>query len=394
MRISPAVTVGILGVVVVGIGRVFGLLEMYVMGTGLALAAIIAIVTTRSRIVLVDVDRRPTTSEPRVGEEVGIELVVRALRRSPGFELTDRIVDSADTSAGRVEISVPPLRRGQQTVTRYRLRAERRGVITLGPALVEFGDPLGLARRMRSIGLAHEVVVSPDWIPIALPVPKECEGRLVSAIEDVTRSRASELEFRSLREYSPGDDVRFVNWRASARRDALIVNEFESHAGILLDVFLDDSLAAFSPEGFERAVSVAASFAGSATTAGESNVQVRLSFGHRASASAFSAVIDDSTRRAALRALAVLPLSDQDPDVRPSGQRSRVTIPVLICGRRNSSWLDRAQRVLGSAGVVVVIACEATLDAATSPGWFMIDLVDFGDFDRQWASLSRRIQRS
>lgn len=394
MRINPALTVGVLGSAVIGIGRVFGLIEMYVIGTGLIVAAILGVVTTRTRIVLVEVERRPTMAEPRVGEEVGIELTVRALRRSPGFELTDRIADSAASSIGRVDVSVPSLRRSQHTVTRYRVRAEMRGVITLGPALVEFGDPLGLARRSRPVGISHELIVSPDWVSIALPHPRQCEGELVTAIEQITRTRSADLEFRSMREYAPGDDVRFVNWRASARRDALIVNEYESHAGILLDVFLDDSLACYTPEGFERAVSVAASFVGSANLSVEDGIRVRLSFGDRARRTAFDTEISETTRREAMRSLAVVELGHHEPEVRSAGERSRVTIPVMICGRRNPEWLDRTHRALDGSNVVVVIACEGASSLSTPQGWFMIDLLDFRDFSGRWASLSRRVMTS
>jgi uncharacterized protein (DUF58 family) len=409
MRTKPAVTVGVLGVLIIVIGRVFGLVEMYVMGTSLVIAAIVAVVFTRSRIVLVDVERRPTHTEPRAGEEVGIELTVRALRRSPSFDLSDRIVDSAGFAVGglasggsplgQVEISVPPLRRGQQTISRYRIRAEHRGVITLGPALVEFGDPLGLSRRVRPIGRADEVIVCPDWTPIALPSPRQCEGELVTAIERITRNRASELEFRSLREYAPGDDVRFVNWRASARRDVLIVNEFESHARILLDVMLDDSISTLTLEGFERAISVAASFAGSASLTDEDDVRVHMSFGRRTNRTRFDSEIDETTRRIAMRSLAVLTLSDSEPEIREDRDRTRVRVPVLICGRRTDEWLDRTQRAMQGSGLVVVIACEgsesvSTPSRTTPSGWFLADVADFHDFAEQWARFSRRIQDS
>ncbi len=417
MRTKPALAVGVLGVVVIAIGRVFGLLEMYVMGTGLVIAAILAVVFTRSQIVLIDVERKPSQAEPRAGDEVGIELTVRALRRSPSFELSDRIVDSSGFAVGgfavggfaaggfavggspsggsplgRVDISVPPLRRNQKTVTRYRLRVEHRGVITLGPALVEFGDPLGLSRRIRPVGRSDEVIVCPEWTPIALPSPRRCEGELVTAIERITKNRASELEFRSLREYSPGDDVRFVNWRASARRDVLIVNEFESHARIVLDVILDDSITAFTPEGFERAISVAASFAGSAALTHEDDVRVRLSFGRRADGTRFDAEIDEATRRTVMRSLAVLALSDREPDVRGTHDRTHVRIPVLICGRRDEGWVDRTQRALRGSGVVVVIVCEEIESVTTPSGWFVTNVADFRNFAEYWARLSRRIQ--
>lgn len=402
MRIGSAVALGFLGLVVVVIGRVFGLLEMYVIGSGLVLASVLAVVSTRARIVIVDVLRRSTTMEPRAGDDVAIELAVRAVRRSPGFRLREEIVDSTGESLGKVDIPVPPLRRNQQANSRYRFSTDRRGVVTLGPATIRYGDPLGLARWDRTTGLADEIVVSPYWDRIALPEPANCEGDLVSAILRITRSTSADLEFKSLREYVPGDDVRFVNWRASSRRDVLIVNEYESRSDIVLDVFLDVEDSSYSSPGFERAVSIAASFVGSSDDSQDSQVRVRLSIGGRGGSDCFSSVIDDANRQRAMRSLALLSPSDQPS--RPSGAASKnaVSIPVLICGRRSFAWLEEMRSEMHSSSVAVAILCEAdaepigrvssSTNSSLPNRWFVLDAADGRPFEESWAVLSRRIQ--
>ncbi len=55
-----------------------------------------------------------------------------------------------------------------------------------------------------------------------------------------SRMKGPGIEFTDIREYSPGDDMRFINWKATARRNKLMVNEYESERTgdtvILLDV--------------------------------------------------------------------------------------------------------------------------------------------------------------
>ncbi len=55
-----------------------------------------------------------------------------------------------------------------------------------------------------------------------------------------SRRKGLGMEFRDLREYVPGDSMRWVNWKATARRDKIMVNEYESERSgdtvILLDV--------------------------------------------------------------------------------------------------------------------------------------------------------------
>lgn len=404
MRAGSAVALGLLGVCIVGIGRVFGLLEMYVIGTGLSIASILAVVITRARVVLVDVERRLSTREPRVGQDIGVELTLKAVRSSPGFEFSDFIVESnssrigssqaGPSQVGRIDISVPPLRRGQRIVSRYRFQAERRGVVTLGPATATNGDPLGLAHNTRTIGAPDEIVVSPHWHSIDLPLPRVCEGELVRAIESLTRNLASELEFRSLRDYAPGDDARLVNWRASARRDSLVVNEFESRSGILLDVFVDDASFSYSEEGFEDAIKVAASFVGSIPLEYESDLSVRLSFGLRTESAAFDAIIDETTRRDAMRSLALLTTSDREPVPRSSDSRTLVSIPVIICGRRDYGWLERTHRMMHGSAIAIVVSCDDDPPPQLPERWFGVRVENFASFAGDWTRLSRRIRIS
>lgn len=409
MRVGSAVALGILGAVTVGVGRVFGLMEMYVLGTALVTASLLAILVTRSRIVLVDIERTATTPEPRVGDEIGLEIRIRALRSTPGFQLRDHISDSDTGSLGRVEVSVPPLGRNQETRSRYRVRAETRGVITLGPATVEHGDPVGLARWTRPIGLADAIVVSPNWSRLALPDLRECDGELVQAIRDITRNLARDREFRSLREFVQGDDSRTINWRATARRDTLIVNEYESHADVLLDVFLDLDASTYTEDGFERAVSVAASFVGSApftgdvgelaspsgdVRRGDSRVTVRLSLADPQDASFFDSLIEGSARREAMKALALVTPIDRAPRPRRSTSKSAVPIPVLICGRRDFGWFERTRRDMGGSTIGIVVLCEEDSTIAVPERWFVVDGADFDFFAQRWTRLCRPARRS
>lgn len=394
MRIRAALALGFLGIVVTGIGRVFGLIEMYVIGTGLFTTACSAVIWTRSRIVLIDVERHTSNREPRVGDDIEIDLTVKAVRRSPGFEFSDFIFDSDKSVMGRVDISVPPLRRGERTASRYRVRTEKRGVITLGPSRVTSGDPLGLSRRSTTTGGADDIVISPHWSPIALPIPRKCEGELVTAIESLVHNSASQQEFRSVREYIPGDHVRHVNWRATARRDSLIVNEFQSRSGVLLDVFLDDRDLLYSIDGFERAVSIAASFVGSANFVTDDDVRVRLSFGSGRDSTAFDAVIDDHTLHDAMRALALFETSDREPQPRARADRTSVSIPVIICGRRSADWLARVHKALKGSSISIVISCDGPAPAPPFGHGFTLQVDDFTSFEGQWARLSRRVETS
>lgn len=107
-----------------------------------------------------------------------------------------------------------------ETAVRYRVRFERRGERSLGPAVVRYTDVLGLVAGRVTVGEAAPVLVYP---PVR-PLPPALAESLRSGVAGRARSRRD--EFDGLREYVRGDALRDLNWKASAKRDDLIVTEF------------------------------------------------------------------------------------------------------------------------------------------------------------------------
>ncbi|HEU5244850.1 MAG TPA: DUF58 domain-containing protein, partial [Gaiellaceae bacterium] len=106
------------------------------------------------------------------------------------------------------------------------LVARRRGRHTLPPPVARLTGPLGLAARTHEVGEPADVLVYPD-----LPAAR----RLASAVRagkfrDEGLRRRGPLglgtEFESVRDYVPDDDVRQVNWRATARLGRPMSNQY------------------------------------------------------------------------------------------------------------------------------------------------------------------------
>jgi uncharacterized protein (DUF58 family) len=93
-----------------------------------------------------------------------------------------------------------------------------RGVYEFGPTTVTLRDVFGLVRRTVTAGGTDEVVVYPQVHALAEA------GALDSLL---ARSRTTDREeFDDVREYVPGDPLRDVHWKSSAKREDLIVKEF------------------------------------------------------------------------------------------------------------------------------------------------------------------------
>jgi uncharacterized protein (DUF58 family) len=105
------------------------------------------------------------------------------------------------------------------------IRALRRGRHTLPSAAARFDGPFGLGRYTHRLGEDHEVLVYPDMPSAARVVQAVRDGSLG---EESRRRGALGLgtEFESVREYLPDDDVRQINWRATARLGRPMSNQY------------------------------------------------------------------------------------------------------------------------------------------------------------------------
>jgi len=164
-----------------------------------------------------------------------------------------------DYQAGRgVEV-------GRKQSVRWHVEAlcTRRGLYTLGPTSVRTGDPFGLYTVTLHYPDTLPLLVLPPVVPLPAievsPGGKAGDGR--------PRPNAPErtISVSSVREYVPGDSLRWVHWRTSARRDDLFVRLFDgvpaSDWWILLDMDRHVQLGEGADATEEHAVILAASLA-------------------------------------------------------------------------------------------------------------------------------------
>ena len=141
----------------------------------------------------------------------------------------------------------------------FAVPTSRRAVIRVGPAQTVRGDPLGLmGREIRWTGTV-DLFVHPRTVGI----PGR-QGGFVRDLEGHTTSQltSSDVSFHALREYSPGDDRRYVHWKSSAKTGTLLVRQFEETRRSHLAVGLDLGRGSYAVDDeFELAVSVAGSLA-------------------------------------------------------------------------------------------------------------------------------------
>jgi len=134
---------------------------------------------------------------------------------------------------------------------------QRRGEARLHAVRVGSRHPFGIVRKSVRCAQPGTILIRPRPIPPPAGALERAIGRRASR-GGARRSRGvgAEPDFIALREYVPGDSKRMIAWRATARRDELVVRETAASAREAIWVVL--CLAADAEETNERAISCAA----------------------------------------------------------------------------------------------------------------------------------------
>jgi uncharacterized protein (DUF58 family) len=155
-------------------------------------------------------------------------------------EVYDTVPASFDLVGGSPRIQ-SWWRPGATITLAYAARPTIRGVYAIGPTVVVAHDPMGLAFRVTVVPTRLPVTVAP---PFPSTRVTQLGRRLPSRISGSTllRRRGYGTEFRSLRPYGPGDDVRSIAWKRSTP-EQLIVRESEQETREEFVVLLDAGAA-------------------------------------------------------------------------------------------------------------------------------------------------------
>jgi uncharacterized protein (DUF58 family) len=179
---------------------------------------------------------RSPDSSARLGQPVDVTLQIHndGSRRFRG-----QIRDAWPPSA-RAEPRIHPVKipAGQCQSVRTHLRPVRRGDQRAAVVTARSIGPLGLAGRQGSKPVPGQVRVLPPFLsrkhlPARLAKLREIDGLLPTLI------RGQGTEFDSLREYVVGDDVRSIDWRASARRADVMVRTWRPERDRRVVIVLD-----------------------------------------------------------------------------------------------------------------------------------------------------------
>lgn len=116
---------------------------------------------------------------------------------------------------------------GKANVTlQYKLRPVERGEYIFHAIHLFAHSPLGLVTRRISSSTDQTIRVLPSYLLLRQFELKAYSSNLTEAGSRKIRKLGHSLEFEQIKEYVTGDDIRSINWKATARRAQLMVNNY------------------------------------------------------------------------------------------------------------------------------------------------------------------------
>lgn len=324
------------------------------LGSGLALVAIgiiqrwVPVVQFGALVALLPLAAALLTRNPRSGLQLHRELSARELPSGEILDVTVRVrgrfphgrslllEDLAPRELGGAHRFALTGMSGQGlTRSHYQLRVGARGIHHLGPIRIHVIDRFGMIHRVINAGGRDEVVVHPRVVPLNAFI---LSGASVGSGSGHLGARGASTDDVIPREYRSGDEMRRVDWKASARTGGLMVrseeNPWRSAVTVIVDLKVGAHRGIEPDSSADAALSLTASIGALALASGW-DLTVRTSDDLELfSGSPITGMAME--KRQLLLALATVPLSHAAVPAPSLGQSARAagTGPlILIAGK-------------------------------------------------------------
>ncbi|MBN1412653.1 MAG: DUF58 domain-containing protein [Spirochaetales bacterium] len=197
------------------------------------------------------------------GREADLNLVVMNKSRLPVYAVTVSDSPSGLFYGEETGHFIVTLAGRERTDIRYTVKGLHRGIYSVGPIRIGFTGPAGIFSWTRICTDICTVIVYPAAFPIEIHLKNGLAGGSIRVMDRIFEDLS---RFKALREYIPGDDLRHINWKVSARTGTLHTMEFtpaiSAACMVVLDFCIEDYTLKDRYNLMEKALSTAASLLG------------------------------------------------------------------------------------------------------------------------------------
>ncbi len=178
--------------------------------------------------------KRETPSKGFEGEKIPITLkVINKGGLKVLLEYSDQFLDQ------QIHLPIPFLKKKGKKSWDYSIKASRRGFYQGSYATLKCSAPFGFFLWQKRFYLPSPLLIYPSYFEIRTFPLLETASYPAEVIHE--RKKGSGSEYYGTREYAPGDSLRFIHWKNTAKKGKMIVKEFERGFGSLVNILIDSN---------------------------------------------------------------------------------------------------------------------------------------------------------
>ncbi|TQI71049.1 uncharacterized protein (DUF58 family) [Gramella sp. Hel_I_59] len=166
--------------------------------------------------------------------------VILKLRNNYRFPVTAEVIDEVPLQFQKRDfLKSKKLGSRSEEKLEYQLIPLERGEYIFGNLNIYISSKLGLVRRRYITGKEQSVKVYPSFVQMKkldfLALDQKINLQGMKRIRRIGHT----MEFEQIKEYVRGDDVRTINWKATAKQNALMVNQFQDERSQPVYIIID-----------------------------------------------------------------------------------------------------------------------------------------------------------
>lgn len=171
------------------------------------------------------------------GDENFVKIDVRNLY---DFNIKTKIIDEIPFQFQKRDFLIEKkIESKKNTFFQYHLLPKERGKYSFGSLNVFASSPLGLVSRKFIFQKDEQLPCYPSFIHLRKYELMALNNEFLMGGIKKIRRLGHTMEFEQIKEYIPGDDVRTINWKATSKRNQLMVNQFQDEKSQRIYMIID-----------------------------------------------------------------------------------------------------------------------------------------------------------
>lgn len=194
-------------------------------------------------ILLLFINRNPIKAQRILPEKFsnGDENFVKIdIKNLYSFNIKTKIIDEIPFQFQKRDFLIEKsIESGKNTFFQYHLEPKERGEYSFGSLNVFVSSPIGLISRKLIFQKDENLACYPSFIHLRKYELMALNNEFMMGGIKKIRRLGHTMEFEQIKEYVPGDDVRTINWKATSKRNQLMVNQFQDEKSQRIYMIID-----------------------------------------------------------------------------------------------------------------------------------------------------------